>query len=896
MKSMKYIIEKKFWLILILTVLISYGQILWMQPWQDDNALFFKLAHIQDRAGYLGYGPFGEGAYKYTATPYIPIYFLFGFWAPAYFTLSLFFYLSATLVVYFVFKNVLGEKAGRIVGFLYAAGYIASDGIIRLFNSILTSFSAIFLSFLLLFYWKYYKENKLRYYFSSLAFFFVACEFIRARTHYFLGVVLAFEIIFLAFRNFPKSTLKSIARLIPFTFIFYEYFILNADSRSGSINGFITSLLHGQWYQLYGFLSTLNNLVIPNWITGGVLTVLPRQVVWSLPVLLGLVIVWLSLKTYKTRIIYSSLFLALSLTWFIFVRNAFSTPVLSLTFPQYFSVFMGGLIFFFLCFAIMRIRGDNQKLCIFFSIWIILNIVVYSAYNPTVTYETINRYLAHSFLAFVGLAGLSLSNTKRINKVLFVIIMVWGIGNLVASINYQHKVLVSRTAPVVKFYSEFTANVKQIDKGDVFYFDVDSDMRGKFADAFSVAQMPETTAIAWRYGVDRYDFEMYTDFPHFAQALAASSTNLNKVHTFWYTSIGLVDTSEKVREALGGRVEEKVLVSDPTQTTFTLESDEKNYLAKFTPVILNLSDKPSSVSPLEIKITLRARLGSEQLQFPYLNSKNATRGLTAEEKQQAVLYLEYKDKILKKGKYFASSEWQDRKLPNLHDNDSDTVWQADRVLWQKADESYGIDLGKEESMSKFVWVNGFANNTPTKYSIEVSRDGINWQVIKTIEKTQRIEPQNLQAIELPELSARFIRMHIFSTLNGDSPAIAEAWIIPNIFKNLNLSNTQKFLDSPFSYLSNLDDYQATLQAVGKRGKVTVFWSDDNIGLVSDKNGKIDVLYDGLPHSYTVYIPPHAEYLQKLEIEANRVPGTITVEKIEARNLSLPAYLNLSRPN
>jgi len=46
----------RFWVILLLLVLVSYGQILFMYVWQDDNALFFKLANIEGRAGYLGMG------------------------------------------------------------------------------------------------------------------------------------------------------------------------------------------------------------------------------------------------------------------------------------------------------------------------------------------------------------------------------------------------------------------------------------------------------------------------------------------------------------------------------------------------------------------------------------------------------------------------------------------------------------------------------------------------------------------------------------------------------------------------------------------------------------------------------------------------------------------------
>src|SRR5437762_3518169 len=55
----KKIIKKYYFILLVVIVLISYGQILWMQPWQDDNALMFKLNHIEDAAGFLGKGLIG---------------------------------------------------------------------------------------------------------------------------------------------------------------------------------------------------------------------------------------------------------------------------------------------------------------------------------------------------------------------------------------------------------------------------------------------------------------------------------------------------------------------------------------------------------------------------------------------------------------------------------------------------------------------------------------------------------------------------------------------------------------------------------------------------------------------------------------------------------------------
>src|SRR3989344_33302 len=126
MKIIKFF-RRNYWILLLLTVLISYGQILFMQPWQDDNALFFKLANIKEPAGYLGRGLFGEGPYKYTAFFYYPLYKIFGFNTYAFFSESLIFYFLAALCIYKLFSEIISKPAGRVAGTLFAAGYVAAD-------------------------------------------------------------------------------------------------------------------------------------------------------------------------------------------------------------------------------------------------------------------------------------------------------------------------------------------------------------------------------------------------------------------------------------------------------------------------------------------------------------------------------------------------------------------------------------------------------------------------------------------------------------------------------------------------------------------------------------------------------------------------------------------------
>ena len=243
--------KKHYWLLLLLVVAISYGQLLFMFPWQDDHTLFFKLQHINENAGFFGYGPLGQGAYKYIVTPYILIYKIFGPNVVAFFVFAALFYFFASLVVYKVFFSVVGEKGGRVAGFLFAAGFVASDGFIRIFNSVPTSISIILASLTFLFYWKFSKKKNYLFYFLALASYFSALEFTRLRAHYLIAVVVFFELFFLLKKPLIRAFVNSAVRLTPFLYVFYFYFLKNADVRAAQMLPFLHSLLTGDFFKLF---------------------------------------------------------------------------------------------------------------------------------------------------------------------------------------------------------------------------------------------------------------------------------------------------------------------------------------------------------------------------------------------------------------------------------------------------------------------------------------------------------------------------------------------------------------------------------------------------------------------------------------------------------------------
>lgn len=245
-------------LILFLLSLISYGQILQMNFWQDDNALVFKFTHLAEDAGYLGKGLLGSGPYRYTVTPYYFVYKLFGYNPLPYFLLMLFMFILSTFAIYFLFKYLLDKNKAIYASIIYTFGYVASDGFIRVFNSFLTSLSVILISAVLIQYHLFSKKRKLKNYLLSLIFFILAIQIGYIRTHYLAFVVVAYELIFIASR---KNFFYSIARTLPFIYLFDKWFI-SGDPRQNQIKNLIFSVLHGQFEKTYSFFSSFGNMLL----------------------------------------------------------------------------------------------------------------------------------------------------------------------------------------------------------------------------------------------------------------------------------------------------------------------------------------------------------------------------------------------------------------------------------------------------------------------------------------------------------------------------------------------------------------------------------------------------------------------------------------------------------
>ena len=830
-------LKHNYWLVLLAIVIISYGQTILMLPWQDDNALFFKLAHIQEPAGFLGKGILGEGSYKYTAFFYYPVYLLFKYKTVYYFLLGFLVYFLSTLVIYKVASKVIGEKYGKLSSILYACGYIASDGFIRLFNSVITSLSVILTSLLLYFYWNYYKKRKPLLYFLAVGFFFLAVEFARVRTHYLIAPVILFEILFITARKKIKYVYQSALRLLPFIFIFYKYFIQNGDRRSQEVLVFIKALLKGDFSILYGYFSSLSNIFVPDWITK-----------YQHFFLLSLVLIFLTYLLFrKSKKGYLILIgIPFAVIWYFFSQEIYSTPLLNPNSSQLGLVYLGGVVLAILITIFFYIRKEIKVYYLLFCFWILVSLVSYSAYSPTVIFNSINRYFAHSFFALVLLLGVLYKNFEKESfskTAFFVLVFIYGFGNLSTGLIYQNSLLKNRTAPVGQFYRKLLKDLPKIEKGDVLYFDVADDARGYFADAFSVAQMPETTAIAWRYGIDRYDFFLAENYDDLVAKVVENKIATQNIYPFFYSKEkGLVSTKEEFEKLSRGVAE--------TEMVFGKDLSEPYYFSNTYSCVI----RPIITFTVSAKPDLEAGKLLNDKQFPLAIAQ---------------AYAKTKRDFYNSAKVLASSNWRERVSSNLIDQNTDTVWQADRVTWDEEKTFLGFDLGKILEPDRFVWVNAFANNTPTAYSIEISTDDVSWKKVAETERIFRIESGKPVEIKFTAVPARFVRMVISKTLNADSAGISEAWVVPAEFGNYKITDLENYIQSPQIALLNLTS------------SVFISWeSNSSANWQKDNTATLKLITDGLKRNYEVLLPCKGTLLKGIKLEGFQFPVVLNFENIQ----------------
>jgi hypothetical protein len=884
------LINKYYFLFIFLVYSISYGQMLMMGIWKDDNAIFFKLQHIAEPAGFFGKGLIGEGPYRFSFTPYWFVYKIFGQHSllPYYLLIYLFYFLAIISVYKFVSKFV-SPNAGKVAGFLFACGFIASEGFFWLANAMVSDISIILVSFLLFFYWKYFQSRKIINYYFAVIIYWVTCYFVPIRSYYFIGIIFIFELIFLTFTNKLRSILNSFLRLVPFFTVFYWFFIKGGDARTGLLKDILNALSSGKLYISYGFLSSIANVIVSDNITAKFFDFenritslthigLSYVVIATFGVLiLGFYILFRRDKHNKIITIVFGLILTL---WYVLAKNIFNVPVLNLNNYSSYVVFLGGAIVVFLLSFYFLIKMEFKKKYIFLLLSLFITIAAYSSYEPLVVFNSTHRYLVGTFFVLVCLFSLFYFIS---NKKIKIVIIIWGVVNLINSFFYQHQILVTRTFPVNNFFGQLMTYVPKINKGDFLYFDLaNNSARNNFSDAISTASMPDETSIAWRYRIDRYDFTIIRDFKDLVNIAEKGNISYDKLHTFFYSNNKLTDTTSDVRKSLWNDLKEETV-------GYSVVNKDNNLIIKFNNPVY-------SSTPVLLTMNLKGLVNiPDNISFPYIKDNNMAQNSVAVDtnlRTTAFKYLDSKKNIQNKAKIKTSSEWMADVTSQLNDGDIQTNWRSNRLLWSKENTYLIYDMSKTYSINRFVWINGFGNSTPTDYSIDVSLDGNNWKEIKEVKNNTRIDSKDPQTIEFDKQDARFIRLNIKATLDEDAPQIAEVWPVLTDYKDLPILEAESFLNNPLGYVPDLESFKITIRYLKNTGEVELYYlSDNDLNFQTSFDSKNNLIYDSKDHKLNFTIIPGGTKISQIMLKNVQIPGDLALDSITYKILDWKELLS-----
>lgn len=840
-------------LIIFIVVLASFGQLIFFDVWQDDNALIFKLQHITDDAGVFGPGLLGLGVYKYIAVPYYLIDQFFGLNLTVFYCFTILFYFLASVSVFYVTKQLTKNIfLSFLSSLIFASGFIGSEGIMRLFNSIQTSYSVILACLTFIFLQKAAEEKFYPNLFLSYLFFYLSLELAYIRTQYLILPVFAFGLLF--FRRWLKLS------LLPFLVIFYLQYFQSPDPRTKLIWDFLQNLLAENLDYTFSFFTSVGNIILPQPVNGLLFSLLSavtldgenKLLILQLLsiVFVGLFCILLWIKNHK---IISLGFFASTFSWLVFHLSIFeqSEKIFSRSLGDIYNNFLASYLaglsliasFFLICLAFKK--NKNYALVVGVLIfWLGSNILTYAVYLPFTPLESISRYSLHSFIPLAIFLPLLLSFFLKRNTVFF-LVSILIIVNISYSINYQRHFIFEKINPTKKFYSELKSNLAEIPKGSMLYFDVADDeiSRQQYKDFFSVGSMPDTTAIAQRYGIDRYDFtktENYADL---------KDIPFDKIFSFFYSKNGLENTTGKLREILSGQTE---------KTTFP-----------------NLAISP--ITPILLKFTAKAQIKAEFIKSSCLDP------ISDGDFANIFKYLASREIFLQKVKVSTQSLRKNSDL--LTDGSANTFWRGSRGFWlENNQEVITLDLAQEKNISQLLWVNRFGNSTPLKYKIEVSLDGENFKVVKEIKNGARKKEFEETLEDFDPTPARFVRFLITETFDQDSPALSEIEVVGSQYAAVDKQVALQILNNPLACLDSQQKWQIVKNYYQNSTPFYLVWKTNKYSGFSENNTlKINLIPDNQIHTYIVVLPAGGTKLEQLKFGPSIIPLDLEISKITLEN-------------
>lgn len=747
-------------LLVLLVLFLAFGQTLLMYFWQDDFALIFKLMHQNEPMGSFGSGIIGEGPYKYLVTPFVPFFPLFGTYPFGYFVVG-FVTLIPVIFLFYKLANELlkNKRRAYFATLIFSSGYIGSDIMFRVINSWQTNIGLMLAFISLIYFVKSARVKSFKFYVFSFAFFYAATEFVYVRSHSLVICFLVINLLFLTKLNF-RNIRNFILAQIPFWFLFYLKYLKDVPAGQGGIKNFINEIGSFNFEYLAGLFGTIGNAIVPDYYQSKLISFFASN--YNFVTLLIFCVIGFSLlKIIKVKTLYSIIFILVLPVLYTINKNVFSKQVYWYNDNSAFLSVSIGLYVSFIVIAVgIFLWKRNRSIAIgVISGYLFLTSQFFGYYldYPTTLFTTTHRYLSYSAFGYALLIASLFAIFEKLNKKLYVFfVFLIVISNLILGITYQARLVKDRSVATKEFYENLVRFQPKVNKNSIFYFDLQNNgfVRGQFRDFFSVGSMPDSTALAIWYGLDRDEIHFVTDYDEFLFMLDKYK-DINNIYTFYYEKNGLIDTTNQMRRALskGG--------------AFVGTYNEFNIKGK-----LNFLDLPQCVD------------------------KKADTRINS-----AISYLADKEEYYKSVTVKSSSEWRGQERILVVDNNLDTSWRGHRIYWHDhGKENLVLDLQKSENINKVIWVNTNNMISPTGYNILVSNNEIDWKVVKEVVDGKERKSGEVVVEEFEPVNARFIKVEFTNNISDDSPAVSEIEVVKSIYSIEDIDIAKTLLVDPIRYM------------------------------------------------------------------------------------------------
>jgi uncharacterized protein with PQ loop repeat len=340
-----------------------------------------------------------------------------------------------------------------------------------------------------------------------------------------------------------------------------------------------------------------------------------------------------------------------------------------------------------------------------------------------------------------------------------------------ALLNWTHyKILIERTIPTKNFYSGLKAEIKSLNKNSLIYFDIEESDKSKnqFKDFFGVGSMPDTTAVAIHFNIDRYDLVMPQTFDDAVNLIRENKISPENTYSFFYSSEnGLTNTTAALRKGLFGRNNE-ILFDDSIDINF------------------------NSSAPFALKVNLNPKINYSKINYKdpqKLNNKNS------------VEYLNSKLDYYRNAEATSSTQWKYQEVEFLIDNDPETSWMSHRVHWHyNSHDQIIINLQSPKKVGAVRMVFGPTDKAPTKYSYACSLDEANWIPINTFYHNPRNHGEE-KIDKFPTVNCHFLKIELFDTPKKDAPIIREVEVINGEYTKLDFQKIKNIEARPFDFIT-----------------------------------------------------------------------------------------------